>query len=245
MKLRRLNQLGLEKMGSYLDSLTSDNPQSYPSSIPVKDTTSEDLIPQIEIDPDIRFPRRFEAAKYLFACLAPLRTSKFRSLEQDRGLWAWLSLLWFQQLCPKDRDGRLRPRERARWIPVLESSRRFYRHLLLGPYVIYRMHSSNPELVEPVLSNKLEVATGEVFRTIVETPQFLSSAPVLALFGRLYYDSNKKRMIRGAGTKGSGGARRLGDLLSQLDRTFDLHTIKADDLLGLLPNEFRSERRAT
>lgn len=199
---------------------------------------SLDLPVGIDIDEKRQFPRRYEAAHYLYERLSPLRNPSLQHLERDRGLWAWLALFWFEQLCPRDKNGQYRPGERARWIPVLENARRFYRHLLLGSYQIYRTHAASPELIEPILSNKLEVATGEVFRTIIETQQFVSSLPVVDLFGRLYYDRKKKRLIRGAGTKGPGGARRLGDLLSQLDRTYDLHSIRTDDLVKLLPSEF-------
>ena len=246
MKLRRLNSTGLELMGAFLDSLTSDVPGGYPSTALIDQATSEQLSVSIDVDENRQFSRRFDAASYLYECLSPIRMSAYQHLERDQGMWSWLSLLWFQHLCSRDENGQFRPRERARWIPVLDDARRFYRHLLLGPYLIYRTHADSPSLIEPVLSNKMEVATGEVFRTIVETQQFISSAPVVDLFGRLFYDRSKKKLIRGAGTKGPGGARRLGDLLSQLDRTYDLHTIKTDDLLGLLPGEFRrANSRAT
>lgn len=245
MKLRRLSDLGLERMGIFLDSLTTEVPENYPDSILTDQATSETLPVDIEIDRDRRFTRRFDAAAYLYESLALFRTPTYQHLERDRGLWAWLALIWFNQLCPPDRNGIFKPKERARWIPVLNDARRYYRHLLLGPYLIYRMHASTPDLTEAVLSNELHVGTSEVFRTIIETQQFVTSVSVVALIGRLYYDSGRGRLIRGAGTKGSGGVRRLGNVLSQLDRTFDLHSIRIDELVSLLPQEFLEVRRRT
>ena len=243
MRLRRLSDSGLERMGTFLDSLMSDVPENYPGSILTDSAMSDDLPVEIDIDRDQRFQRRFESAAYLYERLTELRAPADQQLERDRGLWAWLALLWFKQLCPPDQSGRLKSGERARWIPVLNDARRYYRHLLLGPYLIYRAHATTPERVEAVLSNAIHVGTGEVFRTIVETQQFVTSAAVVTLIDHLYYDPRTRRLIRGAGTKGPGGVRRLGDLLSQLDLTFDLHSIRVDDLVSLLPDEFLAVRR--
>jgi hypothetical protein len=156
-----------------------------------------------------------------------------------------MALLWFEQLCPPDKIGRRRPGKQERWIPLLDNPRRYYRHFLLGPYLIFRAHEKQREILEPILCNPPNVATGEVFRTIVETQQFVTSVPIIALIGRLYYDPRAGRMKRGAGTKTAGGVRRLGDLLSQLDLTYDLHSIKPDDLMHLLPKEFLEIGRRT
>ena len=245
MKLRRLSDVGLERMGHFLDSFTADVSDNYSESILTDQTTSEALPVDVDIDRDRRFTHRFDAAAYLFERLSQLRTPVYQHLERDKGLWAWLALLWFNQLCLPDRNGILRPKERARWIPVLDDARRYYRHLLLGPYLIYRMHAKTPDLTEAVLSSELHVGTSEVFRTIIETQQFVTSASVVGLVGRLYFDSKRKRLIRGAGTKGPGGVRRLGNVLTQLDRTFDLHSIRVDQLMSLLPQEFLEVRRRT
>lgn len=245
MKLCRLNDAGLEHMEKFLDSLTTEVPENYPGSILTDQATSEELPVYIDVDHDQSFIRRFDAAAYLYRVLAELRKPQYQNLERDRGLWAWLALLWFKQLCPPDQNGVFRPKERARWIPVLDDARRYYRHLLLGPYLIYRMHARTPDLTEAVLSSEVHVGTSEVFRTIIETQQFVTSTSVIALIGRLYYDSKRKRLIRGAGTKGPGGVRRLGNVLSQLDRTYDLHSIRPDELASLLPQEFLEVRRRT
>ncbi|MFQ5653524.1 MAG: hypothetical protein ACE5GW_02190 [Planctomycetota bacterium] len=48
-----------------------------------------------------------------------------------------------------------------------------------------------------------------------------------------------------AGGKGRGSARRLADLANQLDLTWDLHTMKAEELLEILPAEFDRFKDAT
>ncbi len=243
MRLRRLNDGGLDRMRTFLESLTTDAPENYVGNILTDSVQSEALPVEIDIDEQRHFSRRFELATYLYERLAPLRTPKFMNIERDRGLWSWLALLWFDQLCPPDRNGRLQPGDDSRWIPLQDDPRRYYRHLLLGPYLMYRTHAASPPILEPVLSSALHVSTSEVFRTLIETQQFVTSAPVVTLIGRLYYNARTGRLIRGVGTKRAGGVRRLGDLLRQLDLTFDLHSITTDNLLTLMPEEFQAMRR--
>lgn len=242
MNLRRLNEAGLERMAAFLDSQSADKCDDYPVEILTSLETSEELVVLIEVDSERHFPRRFEAAEYLYRQLRPMR-ERAEHLERDRGVWAWLALLWFDQLCPPDNRGRRKVGVRAQWIPELQNAWRYYRHLVLGPYLILRAHAEYGRLVEPVLCDPVHVSTSEHFRTVVETQQFVTSRAVIGAIGRLYYDPAKGRLVRGAGTKGAGGVRRLGNVLAQLDRTFDLHSLDAESLLGLLPREFKEVSR--
>ena len=54
-----------------------------------------------------------EAARYLDSVLSGVTGC---DVERDAGLWAWLSLFYFEDLCPPDGRGRRKPGERARWI---------------------------------------------------------------------------------------------------------------------------------
>jgi hypothetical protein len=66
MKLRKLNDAGLERMRAFLDSLTTDVPEKYPVSILSDPATSEDLQIEVDVDGERRFNRRFEVALYLY-----------------------------------------------------------------------------------------------------------------------------------------------------------------------------------
>ena len=52
------------------------------------------------------------------------------------------------------------------------------------------------------------------------------------------YDNLQKSFKRGAGSSVKGAARRLAALLNQLDLTFYLYGMSADELVILLPKEF-------
>lgn len=237
--IHRLNELGLLRFESYLNSFQTGTPEQWPQEWLTHPETSEPLGVSIAIERRT-FPRRFEAAQYLFSKLHRL---DLPDIERDKGLWAWLALYFFDQLCPPDRDGRRRPAARVCWIPEIDAARRYYRHLLLGPFLIFRTHAREPGLVEPILCDSMHISTSEHFRTVVETQQFITSPAVIAAVGRLYYNPQTGRLVRGAGTKRGGGVRRLGSLLRQFDMTFDLHSIDPEALLLLLPEEFREIKR--
>lgn len=232
MKMRRLNEEGIRRMAAFLDSLTTEAPEAYPGSILSDSSTSEALSVVVSIEPR-QFRRRYEAAHFLHERLS---SSRLPEPERDAGLWAWLALFWFDQLCPPDETGKRRPGEQARWIPRLDSARRYYRHLLLGPYLIYAAHADNPQRAMCVLCQPLH-SPGDVVEQIAARPQLVTSSAVVGAATRLYCTGGGA-LRRGAGGKGAGSARRLGDVIMQFDRTFDLHALDDVRLLEMLPREF-------
>ena len=238
MKLRSLNNAGIDAFGAYISSHLEGMPLDYPHALLQDPAHSTELPVSIDVKPAGNFAQRFDAAEYLFAQLAPLRTQRYHALERERGVWAWLSLLWLPQICTTDENGRPKLGARALYIPEIHEARRYYRHLLLGPYMVYRTHSSRASIVEPVLCDPMHVSTSEHFKLAIESPQFINSRAVLGVIRHLYYDPEKRALVRGAGIKGPGGLRRLGAVLGQLEKTFDLHTIETNALLKLLPAEF-------
>lgn len=238
MNLRRLNDEGVRRMEAFLDSLTTDVPEAYPVEFLTDPAASEAIAVEVPVDQTV-FPRRYELAEYLYKRFAD---AGIRDSERDAGIWAWLALYWFEQLCPKERDGRLKPGSRDRWIPRLGNSRRYYRHLVLGPWLIYRAHSDEPSRALALLTDPPSVATAEVYRLFIEGPLVASIAAVTAAT-QLYYDSDKRKLKRGFGVKTGGGARRLVAFLQQLDCTYDLHSMSSDHLMRCLPSEFSRFRR--
>src|SRR5262249_50272632 len=128
MKLRRLNNQGIERLSGFLDSLTTPAPQTPPYEILEDAVTSKELSVEIEVEKRT-FASRIEVARYLDERFGDAES---RSIERDHGVWAWLALWFFDMLCPPGRDGVRKPGARARWIPEVNNFRRYYRHLLAG-----------------------------------------------------------------------------------------------------------------
>lgn len=234
MKLRRLNEEGIRRMGEFLDSLTGDEPQPYPATILQDTATSERLTVEIPVE-QREFPRRYEAAEYLYQRLFD---SGVDYPERDAGLWAWLALFWFEQLCPTASDGRKTPKDRARWIPELDNPRRYYRHLILGPYLIYTTHRDRPTRAMALLGTTIS-APGEIVEQIASRAKLITCPAAVGAATRMYWQPQGGFRKGAAGSEDTpGSSRRLASVLMQFDLTFDLHRLNENQLMTLLPHEF-------
>jgi hypothetical protein len=234
MRLHRFNDNGLNRFGQFLDALVADPSFPTPTDLLTHSSCVEIVAPGIDIELR-QFTDRMNVAKYLDQVLSEVSD---RDIPRDVGLWGWLTLYFFDQVCPADAEGhRWVGAQRASWIPQTGVSRRFYRHALLGPYLAYRAHRDAPERGRVLLSDPLSVTTSEVFRLFIETP-FINMAAPVELATSYYFNPQTRKLRRGAGTKGPGGLRRFLNVIQQLDVTFDIHSLTADRLKVLLPTEF-------
>jgi hypothetical protein len=234
MILRRMTNAGMDAFRAWLTQVKSEPSLAAPHWLLTDLPYSEELPVQIEIEPR-EFSNRLEAAQYLDAKLS---NSGLTGIDRDPGLWAWLTLLYIDQVCPM-KKGKRTIGDITRYIPVLGGARRYYRHLLFGPWMMLRAHADNPSRLLGLLSSPMDVATSETFRLFIENPSLISSNAAVAATTRLYFDQETQKLKRGAGSKDNGGCRRLIEFLQQIDLTYDLAGMQAEDLLKLLPNEFR------
>ena len=237
--LRSLNETGMQRLAEFIDSFKSPTPLAVPTGILTDDTTSTSLPVEVQIEPR-KFGSRFEAAKYLYEKVSAV---DLPGIEGDPGLWSWLALFYFDEVCPPGKGGVRKPGELARWIPELSYIRRYYRHLILGPYLVYKAHADNPERALGLLCDPMDVSTSEVYRLLIENTRLVTSRGPVAIATILYYDPQKGKLRRGAGSKGPGGCRRLVGVLQQFDCTFDLPSLTGGQLLTMLPREFDKFRR--
>jgi len=233
VRLRRLNSEGMSRLEQFLDDLDAEPSGAVPSGLLQDSETSEAVAPEVEVE-ERSFNTRFELANYLHSIVGD---SGIDGVERDRGIWTWLTCLYFEQLCPVDSEGLRSPRQRARLIPVLSDARKYYRHLLLGPYRVYRAHRDDPERIRCLLANPVH-QPGEVYEQLASRQALAGSPVVMAAVSRLYCDPTTGQRKRGAASKGPGGASRLADVLMQFDLTWDLRLVDPGDLLDMLPSEF-------
>jgi hypothetical protein len=239
VKLRRLNAAGIERMSTFLDGLTAPAPEPPPYAILEDPALSEPVSPEIEVEKRA-FTSRFELAQYLDDRLG---AADVRGVDRDSGIWAWLALLFFESLCVPDRDGRRKPGARARWIPEVSDFRRYYRHLLAGPYLIYRAHRDDPRRALILLCGP-PGTMGDIVEQLASRQEIVTNKTIVGAATRLYYDPARRAPRRGAGGKGPGSARRLADVISQFDLTWDLYEMSGDDLFKKLPDEFERFKSA-
>jgi hypothetical protein len=98
--VRRLNGAGVEAFRAYLGTLREVAREVPPRELLTDPTTSEALGVEALVE-DRRFASRLEVGRYLAE-----RLPSVTGIDADVGLWSWLSLFWFDQVCPPDEDGR-------------------------------------------------------------------------------------------------------------------------------------------
>ena len=226
MKLRSFNTGGINRFGQFVASAARDpvDLRALLDNVGLSTAVS----PEIEVEAR-SFVNRFAAGEYLYSLLGD---SNISNLDEDRGIWAWLSAFYFDQLCP---DG-TKPGMDYRWVPAVNSFRNYYRHLLAGPYFIYRAHQGDPQLAMAVMATPLH-RPGDIVEQLASRQELVTNHSVMEAATRLYIGEHGLPKSRAAG-RGAGSARRLADVLTQLDLTWDLYDLSTEKLLKLLPGEF-------
>jgi hypothetical protein len=240
MNVRTLTDSGIADFAAYLAALKGD-PKLPPPVHLLSDQKGSESVPGRSTVEQRIFATRFELAKYLHERFAD---REIPNLDRHRGLWTWLTLLYFDQLCPVVGRGERKVGESPSYVPEFNDNRRYYRHLLYGPFAIYRLHQQEVECLEALLCDRINVGTSEFFRLFIENQQLLASKTVVRVATILYFDSTKKTMKRGTGAKNNGGMRRYIDFMQQIMLTYDIATTDTIFLLSILPKEFRKFQQA-
>lgn len=230
--LRKLNTRGIAAFRDYLRTIRAGSEfQANPALLYV-DETSTALQPRVEISQK-KFASKLDAAVYLANVLRPLESP---SLATDAGLWAWLALFYFDQLSPVGTDGRRRPREDYHYVPD-EGRWMYERHLLAGPWRLYRMHGERSRiLLHPRVHQH-----GRFVYDLGYKRDLLTNRGLVEAIDMLYWSPRTKRPKRGATTATRPGSlRRLISVLQQFDLTYDLYGMRASEILALLPAEFQA-----
>lgn len=233
MKLRRFNRDGVAAFSGYRARLTFEPTLEPPLEL-LEDPALTELLPgNVEVQTR-KFANRLEAGRFFNELMDE---ANVQLPERDQGLWTWLTLFYFDEVCPADGNGRRNPKDEARLIPLLDNHQRFYRHLLVGPFLIVRAHRKQPERAIAMLCNPLW-KPGEIAEQLASRKELVTNHAVADVATYLYYDPANGSFKRGAGSDVKGAARRLAALFNQLDLTFYLYGMSRDEMLALLPKEF-------
>ncbi len=233
MILRQFNQLGIVAFKSFLAGCRDDPTSPAPRHLLEMDSMTEKVTPQITVELQ-RFELRKSAADYLTSILAPLPTD---DVAQSAGLWTWLSLLYFDEVCPI-RSGKRIVRNDYSYVFEPKNVRHFYRHLLFIAWNAARLAKKHDRLYMNVPLASLDKMTEAVMKRL-----YLTRIPcIFEVLDKLYWDEERQKARKGVV---DANRVRPGDLvhrfpirIQQLERTFDLFTLKADQLIRLLGEEF-------
>lgn len=241
MQLREFNTNGIEEFRKYItycrdhkeDITKRIIPQPPPPFALLEDETlTTPVSPAVELD-QILLPRKKDMAEYLHPKLTVLPLEKKMKCS---GLWSWLALFYYDSVCPNI-DGFREVFNDYRYIFEPTCSYTYYRHLV---FLTWRIMD-----IAPVHNRLMLASPTHVFDTLNATvlkSLYLTRIPcIFEVIDRLYWDEKLQGPKPGSittKTKPGGLEHRLTIRIRQLEKTYDLLSLNADQLLELLGDEF-------
>ena len=229
--LRRFTNFGLQELERVLLQDSKGNAPDFAAL-----SLREDLTELISANPDVlpqNFANRWECGKYFHDLIESKRAAIGSDPETDRGLWTWLAITWFEYL--KKPQGGDWPRER--WVLSLSYSR-YYKHLLAGPWIVYRKYSENPEFCKVLLLPEITSPGHDISEHFLCKYELVNSPGFVAVASKLYMRADGKGYKKGVQGNGKGSIKRLRLYTGQLELTYDLMSLSLEQNLKLLPEEF-------
>ena len=237
-ELRSLTTTGINAFREYLEALsTTTAAPPVPYELLTAPEMSEGFDHSVEIE-QRKFGSRLASAQYFDSVFS---ASGVEGIDQLPGVWSWLSLFYFEELCPMGKGGRRKPGKDYRLLPEAHAFR-YYRHLLAGPYQIYRVFRDQPADAAIVLHQPLD-KPGDYVEQLASRQERISNRGLVEAATHLYFDPVKQKYKTSGQSKNKPGTwRRFIDVLEQFELTYDLyyfHEVGADLFLELLPQEFQ------
>lgn len=233
MKICRLTNAGLDRFRDELIAIGDGTQRGLSRELLLPGQWAE-AISTADFSPGV-YQNRFTLASDLDDLF---NRAGLRDFANDAGLWCWLTVLLFDQVCPAPVGQESRKvGALARYYPEFGEWRRYYRHLLAGPWMIFHAHADDPRRAMALLAGPLH-APGDIVEQLASRQELVTNPTVMETVRQLYFDGSTGKLKRGTARKTNGGPRRLVDILSQFDVTYDLYSVTSADLLALLPSEF-------
>ena len=229
--LRRFNSQGLKEFEICHANLKERRPDQMGALLENDDLTENVL--DVEMGEIRPFRDRMAAAKRMDDLISGLYTDTY-TMRSDAGLWTWLTWCWWDTLVE---NGRIR--DLACYMPEIGNFRKYYRHYLGGAWDVYNIHRDDPDRAIILLCQPVN-APGDIVEGITARQEIVTNKPVVQVFTNLYFDFNKRKIKKYAASKSQepGSARRLVDVLKQLDQTYALNSMSPEAIMDLLPDEF-------
>ena len=231
--IRKFTDEGIDQFRNYLAELREGSTSPPPFHILNDPATSEPINDEVQIE-NRNFETRLDLARYLDITLANIDSD---SIEADVHLWSWLSLFYFDLVCPAPNNAIRNPGRDYRHI--LEPGYPYgHNHLLAGAYLVYTVYALYDELSSLLLYTAPHIESG-FHHQLAQRQSIITNKGVMEAAHLLYFDNNKGKPKFGAIAKNKPGTiYRFIDVIQQLDLNYDLYSMSGEKILGLLPPEF-------
>jgi hypothetical protein len=196
---------------------------------------TEVIKPAVSVDAARRFTTRRDAAEYLTTLLTPLSE---QDVATNAGLWTWLTLFYFDDVCPPN-NGLRYVKNDYYYNFEPKNSRHFYRHLLFIAWRVARLAPKPNRLFLTGSVSTLDKVTEEVMKRL-----YLTRIPcIFDVLDQLYWDNERGRARVGITdtrtVKAGDLVHRFPIRMRQLEKTYDLNSLEAPQLIELLGKEFQ------
>jgi len=232
--VRQFTDVGIQRFSEFLMSLRAETPIPLPLELLTDETCTAEIAGDASLERK-QFATKYEAGAYL---VEQLRGLPRVEVDENSGLWNWLTLYYFDQVCPADQNGVRHPRQDALYLMPTGTRdyRRRYRHLLASAYDLVRRHGDNAGVL---LSGSISVHS-DIEEQLVSRLEIVQNDGLIGAAKRLYFDEGSTKLKRGVTNRmRPGTVRRLVAISQQLDLTYDLLGMNDDEIIALLPAEFR------
>lgn len=234
MIVRQFNDEGIKAFGRFLAECREDPRKPVPRAMLEDAHLTQVIEPQLKVEART-LARKADAANYLARVLQPVSDHE---LVTNAGLWTWLTLFYFDEVCPPINGKRIVKND-YHYVYEPKNSRHFYRHLLYISWRVLRVAGAHHRLFLGSSLSTLDHITTEVMKRL-----FLTRIPcIFEVLDRIYWDEGRGRARPGiVGThaaKPGDLTHRLPIRIRQLEKTYDLMSLNADQLIDLLGTEFQ------
>lgn len=234
MKIRKLTDNGIERFRDYLAELRQGSKTPPPAGLLENPECSTPFAGDPEVEPRT-FGTRLDLAQYLDQVLDGIFNG---GLPEDIHLWSWLSLYFFDQVCPVEENGLRKPGRDYRHIlePGYPNG---HRHLLAGAYLVYSIYGLGEKLSRLLLWTPLHLES-KFHHQLAARQTLITNRGILEAADIMYFNASKNKPKKGAlmEKNAPGTLLRFIDVIQQLDLTWDLYSMNGEQILALLPPEF-------
>ena len=232
MQVRAFNTRGIEAFRDWLDGCRQDPTKDLCVELLEDDALTQHVTPECKSN-DTTLVQKRDAAHHLHQMLSPLPESM---VAKDAGLWTWLTLRYFDSVCPIV-DGKRSVKNDYYYIFEPNNMRHFYRHLLFVSWHIMRIAPDHNRLMLDTPLSILDKVTTEITKRL-----YLTRIPcIFKVLDHVYWDPQRKGPRKGI----TPNKPKRGDLphrfptrMQQLEKTYDLQSVTAEQLIDLLGDEF-------
>ncbi len=231
--IRILNEKGIELFRDYIIRIKVNPKEPPPIDKLSGNAWSSEFLPHIEVE-NLTASTRMELGEYLMDIFENNNVER-KEILNNPGMWSWLTLLWFDTLCPIESTGARKVREAARYICSSHYTD-YYRHLLAASWDIYYLHRGNARLF---LSTPLNIHS-DFIEQFASRQNVITNRALIEVFDLLYWDEKSNHPKSGSQSRSRPGnfRRLLRSFVQQIERTYDLYAMSVKDIVGLLPSEY-------